>query len=75
MASSAEQLKPDLTFYILTPFKIEAHEYGLSDFIADDLLCAIQSASALIATDQRCLADLEKAYPKHHKYLIKVGRF
>lgn len=74
MASYAEQLKQESVFYILTPFKIEAHEHGLSDFIADDLLDAIQSASTVIATDQRCLLDLEKAYPKHHKYKIKVGR-
>ena len=74
MASSSEQLKPDLVFYILTPFKIEAHEYGLSDFVADDLLQAIQSSSTLIATDQMCLDNLEKAYPTYHRYQIKVGK-
>jgi len=64
-----------MVFYILTPYKIEAHEQRLRDFLADDLLFAIQAAETKIATDEKCLAVLEKAYPRYHKYEIKVGKF
>ena len=64
-----------MVFYILTPYKIEAHEHRQPDFLADDLLCAIQAGETKIATDEECLAVLEKAYPKYHKYEIKIGKF
>jgi len=66
---------PDMVFYILTPYKIEAHEHSLRDFLADDLLFAIQAGETKIATDEECLSNLEKAYPKYHKYEVRVGKF
>jgi hypothetical protein len=61
-------------FYILSPYKIEAHEHQLQDFIADDLMYAIQSADTKIAVDDDHLSVMEKAYPKYHKYEVIVGR-
>ena len=65
---------PDMIFYILTPHRIEAHERSLSEFLADDLLFAIQAGETKIATDEECLYHLEKAYPKYYKYEVRVGR-
>jgi hypothetical protein len=63
-----------MTFYILTLYKIEAHEHGLNDFIADDLLSAIQAGDTKIAIDEDHFLLLAKAYPKYHKYEITIGR-
>jgi hypothetical protein len=62
-----------MTFYILTPHKIEAVNDNLSDFIADDLMLAIQKASTKIATDRFYLEVLQREYPTYHKYEIKIG--
>jgi hypothetical protein len=66
---------PDMVFYILTPHKIEAHENSLREFLADDLLFAIQAGETKIATDEECLSHLEKAYPKYYRYEVRVGKF
>jgi hypothetical protein len=63
-----------MVFWIFTPYKIEAYEFDLSDFYADDLTSAMQSAETKIATTQECLAHLEMVYPKYHKYRIEVGK-
>ena len=63
-----------MIFYILTPYKIEAHEHELKDFLADDLLFAIQAGDTKIAIDEDHLSILAKAYPKYHKYEITVGK-
>jgi len=64
-----------MVFYILTPYKIEAYEHQLSDFIADDLLSAIESAEAKIATSDVHLCALQKAYPNYIKYIVRVEKF
>ena len=73
MAVSPERLG-NMVFYILTPYKIDAHEHKLRDFLADDLLEAIQLAETKIATDEECLDELQKAYPKYHKYKVILGK-
>ena len=65
---------PDMVFYILTPHKIEAFEHCLKDFLADDVLFTIQLDGTKIATDERCLENLQKEYPSYHRYEIKVGK-
>ena len=62
-------------FWILTPNKIEAaHADNQSDFLADDIMYAIQSATTKIATDKICLDNLQKQYPSYHRYEISVGK-
>jgi len=63
-----------MIFYILTKYKIEAHEHQLRDFIADDLMSAIQAADTKIAVDKECLSLLMAAYPNHHVYKVEVGK-
>lgn len=63
-----------MVFYILTPYKIEAYEHELKDFLADDLLFAIQARDTKIAVDEDNLAALVKVYPKYYKYEIIVGK-
>lgn len=63
-----------MVFYILTPYKIEAHENCLCDFLADDLMAVIEQADTKIATSQEHLCALQKAYPDYNKYEIKVGK-
>jgi hypothetical protein len=64
-----------MVFYLLTPRKIEAHEYQLYDFLADDLLYLIQSPSTKIATDKKSLDHLKEQYPRYHKYKVEIGKF
>jgi hypothetical protein len=64
----------DMVFYILTPYKIEAFEHSLSDFLADDIFQTIQLESTKIATDKVCLQNLQKEYPSYYIYEIKVGK-
>lgn len=59
-------------FYILSPTKIEAYENKLSDFIADDLFCAIESGDSKIATTKESLNKLKEAFPFYHIYKIEV---
>jgi hypothetical protein len=62
-------------FWILTPNIIEAmHADNQSDFLADDIMYAIQSATTKIATDSICLNNLQKQYPSYHRYEISVGK-
>jgi hypothetical protein len=63
-----------MVFYILIPHRIEAFENYLSDFLADDILCAIQDSTSKIATDTVCLANLQEEYPNYYKYEIRVGK-
>lgn len=63
-----------MRFYILSPYKIDAHERELQDFICDDLMYALQSADTKIAVDDEHLKVMEKVYPKYHKYEVIVGR-
>jgi hypothetical protein len=63
-----------MTFWILTPHKIEAHEHNLSDFLADDIIGAIKLASTKIATDKVCLENLQRQYPSYHRYEIRIGK-
>lgn len=63
-----------MVFYILTPYKIDAHEHDLSDFLADDLLAVIERADTKIATSEDHLELLQKAYPNYHRYEIKVQK-
>lgn len=63
-----------MVFYILSPYRIEAQESCLQDFIADDLLMAIQSIDSKIATDKEGYATLCKAYPSYYKYEIVVRK-
>jgi hypothetical protein len=63
-----------MRFYILSPHKIEAHEHALADFIAEDLMYAIQSAHTKIAVDEEHMRVLEKAYPSYHRYEVIVGK-
>jgi hypothetical protein len=63
-----------MVFYILTPYKIEAHEHQLCDFLADDLLSIIEQADTKIATNLENLCALQKVYPNYNKYEIKVGK-
>lgn len=65
---------PEMVFYILSPYKIEAYENQLSDFLPDDLLLAIQTGETKIATDADSFAFLQKAYPKYHKYKVLLGK-
>jgi len=63
-----------MVFWILTPHKIEAaHANNQSDFLPDDIMYAIQSATTKIATDKVCLDNLQKQYPSYHRYEISVG--
>jgi hypothetical protein len=64
----------NMVFYILIPHRIEAFENCLSDFLADDILFAIQDSTSKIATDDICLANLQKEYPNYYKYEIRVGK-
>ena len=64
----------EMVFYILTPNKIEAHEYDLSLFLADDIMYAIQLESTKIAVDKVCLEELQKEFPTYHRYEIKIGK-
>jgi len=70
----AESAKASMVFHILTPYKIDAYEHQLSDFIADDLLSAIESAETKIATSDAHLCVLQKAYPNYIKYTVRVER-
>ncbi len=63
-----------MVFYILTPYKIEAHEHQLTDFLADDLLLIIEQANTKIATSVEHLNTLQKVYPNYNKYEVKVGK-
>ena len=63
-----------MVFYILAPHRIEAIEHGLVDFLADDVMFAIQSAEVKIATDTLSLDNLNKAYPTYYQYKIKVDK-
>lgn len=63
-----------MVFYILSPYKIEAQESCLQDFIADDLLMAIQSKDSKIATDEEGYVALCEAYPSYYKYEIAVRK-
>jgi hypothetical protein len=64
-----------MVFFILSPYKIEALEHQLTDFLADDVVHTIQLELTKIATDDTCLKNLEKQYPTYHKYKITVGKF
>lgn len=63
-----------MVFYILCPRKIEAQEHCLQDFIADDLLIAIQSKDSKIATDEEGFMALSKEYPSYYRYEIVVRK-
>jgi hypothetical protein len=63
-----------MTFYLLTSHKIEAFEYNLLDFLADDVLSAIQLEDTKIAIDDVCLKNLQQQYPLYHRYEIKVAK-
>lgn len=63
----------EMCFYILSPFRIEAYENNQDDFIADDLIFAIQSRDTFIATSNEQLSLLEEVYPQHHVYTVKIG--
>ncbi|MFA5758028.1 MAG: hypothetical protein WC942_01425 [Clostridia bacterium] len=63
-----------MCFWILSPYKIESYEDSISDFIADDLLHAIQCSSSIIATSQDSLDKLQQQFPKYHKYIITLGK-
>ena len=62
------------TFYILMPHKLEAYDNDLPDFLADDLMLAMQLKTTLIATDKTCLDNLQEAYPNYYRYEIRVGK-
>lgn len=64
----------EMCFYILSPFRIEAYENKQDDFIADDLLFAVQSRDTVLATSNEQLSLLIEAYPKHHVYRVKIGK-
>jgi hypothetical protein len=64
----------NITFYILSPLKIEAYEHNQLDFIADDVMYAIQMKDTKIATDRISLENLKKEYPNYNKYEVKVGK-
>jgi len=63
-----------MVFYLLTPHKIEAFEYNLLDFLADDIQLTIQLEDTKIAIDEVCLQNLQQQYPLYHRYEIKVGK-
>jgi hypothetical protein len=63
-----------MVFYILTPHRIEAHEYCLTDFLADDVVLMIQSSGSKIATDEVSFENLRKAYPTYYNYQVKVDK-
>jgi len=65
---------PGMVFYILTPYKIEAFEHHLPDFLADDVKFTIELEGTKIATDEACLENLQKEYPSYYRYEIKVGK-
>ena len=67
--------KASMVFHILTPYKIEAYEHQLPDFIADDLLSAIESDKTKIAISDAHLCALQKVYPNYIKYTIRVHRY
>jgi hypothetical protein len=61
-------------FYILTPYKIDAFDNHLPEFIADDLMYAIQAGQTKIATDEKILEQMEKEYPHYHMYEVTIGK-
>lgn len=63
-----------MRFYILTPHKIEAHDSCLTEFVADDLMFAIQSSHSKIATNKKNLEMLEKVYPGYYRYEVVIGK-
>ena len=64
----------EMVFYILTPHVIESHRDDLPDFLADDIMYAIQLDATKIATDEACLKNLQEEYPTYHRYEVKVGK-
>jgi len=69
MSAAKEQI-----FYILSPHKIEAIEYDLPDFLPDDIRTAIELDNNKTATDEVCLDNLKREYPKYHTYRIRVDK-
>lgn len=63
-----------MSFWILSPYTIEAHRYNISDFLPDDILVAIQNDRVKIATTDDLLKKLSAEYPNYHKYEITVGK-
>lgn len=63
-----------MRFYILSPYKLDALEHHLEDFISEDLMYILQSANTKIAVDESHLKAMERAYPKYYKYEVIVGR-
>lgn len=63
-----------MVFYIITPYKIEAFEHNLPDFLADDVKFTIELDGVKIATDELCLKNLQKEYPSYYQYKINVGK-
>ena len=59
-----------LFFHIFTPYKIEAVNSSLNDFVADDLVEAIAMRDSRIATSEVLADELRKAYPSYYEYKI-----
>lgn len=59
-------------FFILSPYKIEALEFNQADFMADDLLSAIESGETVIATTEQGFYLLREANP-HLTYYYKIA--
>lgn len=63
-----------MVFYIFSPYKIEAYENKLSEFLADDLLEIINQSNTKIATNEEHFSILKQTYPNYNKYEVKVGK-
>jgi hypothetical protein len=63
-----------MVFYILSLHKIEALEYKLDDFLADDLVQAIQSGNTKIANTDEIFNELKRSYPTYYKYVVSMER-
>ena len=64
-----------MILYILSEFKLEAFEDGLKEFLADDLICILQSARSRIVVGEDSLHDMMKDHPDlSFRYKVTVSR-